>query len=133
MDLSKNKWCKKAGCNNLRDKNGYCKAHQYMYVELARERDTRKQHTAHAEGAYDKDWSRVRNAYIGEHPLCEDCLTRGKTTPAREVHHITPIEFGGDRLNWDNLVSLCSACHHQRHKEILAEKKIFQQIKKENI
>jgi len=128
MYLKKNRWCRKAGCNNFQVKNGYCKEHQYMYVELAKNKDTRKEHTAHAQGEYDWQWTQCRNLYIAEHPLCEDCLTRGKTTVAREVHHITPLEFGGDKTNWDNLVSLCSKCHHIRHKHLLVDKKIMQQI-----
>lgn len=132
MVLSKNRWCKKAGCNNFQTQNGYCKEHQYMYVEVAKQKDARKEHTAHCQEAYDSDWTKVRNAFINENPLCEDCLARGGTTPAREVHHIKPIEFGGERLEWSNLVSLCSKCHHMRHKQLLVDRKIYQQIKKEN-
>lgn len=52
--------------------------------------------------------------------LCQDCLKRGRYTPAEEVHHIrelTPdnINDPSITLNPDNLVSLCRECHKQRH------------------
>lgn len=56
-----------------------------------------------------------RDAY-----LCQDCLAKGKYTPAEEVHHIielTPenIQSPSVALNPDNLVSLCRECHRARH------------------
>ncbi len=129
MYIEKRRWCKKAGCNKFQTKNGYCDEHQFMYVEYEKKKDTRKQHTAHVQGAYDWQWTKCRNSYISKHPLCEDCLTRGKTTPAREVHHITPLEFGGNKYNYDNLVALCSMCHHIRHKKLFVDKQLNQQVK----
>jgi 5-methylcytosine-specific restriction endonuclease McrA len=35
----------------------------------------------------------------------------------RSVHHITPIEIGGDN-NADNLVVLCRYCHAERHRHL---------------
>jgi hypothetical protein len=31
------------------------------------------------------------------------------------VHHILPIESGGEVLAWDNLESLCESCHDAKH------------------
>ena len=121
---TKKLWCRSAGCNKFQVNGGYCQDHQYKIVE----KDTRKSHAAHCPDAYDYAWGQVRNTYIGEHPLCEDCLLSGKTTPAREVHHIVPLEFGGARLEFSNLVALCSKCHHKRHKDLFAEKFLNQQI-----
>lgn len=45
-------------------------------------------------------------------PLCEQCLSDGKVTPATEVHHIVGVdESEALRLNWDNLMSVCDECH----------------------
>lgn len=119
---SKKLWCRSVGCRNFQTKNGYCDQHQYKVV------DYRTQHTATRPEAYDHEWNKVRLAYIAEHPLCEDCNARGKTTPAREVHHIIPLADGGDRTDWNNLVALCSYCHHQRHRDLLATQKLTNQI-----
>ena len=44
------------------------------------------------------------------HYLCEDCLARGIYKPAKEVHHILPLEKGGTH-NESNLMALCKSCH----------------------
>lgn len=49
---------------------------------------------------------------------CEARLP-GCTRLAVEVHHIKPIQTDEGwelRLDWDNLESLCTACHNARHK-----------------
>lgn len=56
-------------------------------------------------------WSRLRNQYIRKHPICELCQQRA----AEVVHHKTRLREGGDRLNPDNLQSLCKLCHNQHH------------------
>jgi 5-methylcytosine-specific restriction protein A len=65
-------------------------------------------------------WRPLRDAYLAEHPLCEDCLAEGRTTPAVEVHHVTSFVGAGDMTgayayNWHNLVALCRECHRKRH------------------
>lgn len=52
--------------------------------------------------------------------LCEDCLKKGLTVPAEEVHHITfitPQNINDPKitLNHENLVALCRECHRKRH------------------
>lgn len=64
---------------------------------------------------HSKEWTAVRNAYIQQHPICEDCLTRDQYTTATEVHHIKPLSDGGDPYDTHNLRSLCHACHMQTH------------------
>lgn len=56
--------------------------------------------------------------------ICQDCLrakSRGEMTRPRTatvVHHIQPVELRPDlRLDLENLVSLCDACHNKRHPE----------------
>lgn len=45
-------------------------------------------------------------------PLCECCLEDGKVTPASEVHHVVGVDESESlRMQWDNLMSVCSECH----------------------
>lgn len=60
-------------------------------------------------------WRKCRAAYMARHPLCEDCASRGLTVRAREIHHRTPIDQGGEPLDPHNLQALCHQCHMQIH------------------
>lgn len=71
----------------------------------------------------DKAYRKLRNKYIGAHPLCEECLKEGRVSQATEVHHIRRIEGAGDAaamkrrlMDWDNLRSLCYDCHREAHR-----------------
>ena len=65
-------------------------------------------------------WRKMRDTYMHEHPICEDCLKKGKVTPATDIHHIRS-PFRGGEINWtllldyNNLMSLCKECHGLRH------------------
>lgn len=70
-------------------------------------------------------WQRVRAEVLARRPLCADCGERGVVRPAREVHHIIPLESVTDAvrmasLAYDplNLVGLCRECHRRRHAEL---------------
>ena len=70
-------------------------------------------------------WHDLRNSYIREHPLCEECLSNGIIKPAEEVHHLIPFSQGANAeerwnlfLDADNLQSLCHTCHKEKHKKI---------------
>ena len=67
-------------------------------------------------------WRTTRLEYKTKHPICERCLHEGRVTPMTDVHHM--CRFGQGRTaseRWqlltdmDNLVSLCSKCHHEVH------------------
>lgn len=61
---------------------------------------------------YDRNWEKVRAAYVAIHPLCEWCERNGLTVIVAEVDHIIPIKDRPDlRLDMDNLQSLCKSCH----------------------
>lgn len=60
---------------------------------------------------YDWTWAKARAAYLREHPLCEQCLRVRLTVVAAMVDHIVPMSDGGDKLDDDNLQSLCWSCH----------------------
>lgn len=52
---------------------------------------------------------------LRENPLCEECERINLLTSAVMVHHIIPIEDGGEPLDWENLMSLCDPCHCKKH------------------
>ena len=67
-----------------------------------------------------KKWRKMRDTYMHEHPICADCLAKGKITPAEDIHHIVSPFRGGEvnynlLLDYNNLVSLCKECHAARH------------------
>jgi 5-methylcytosine-specific restriction protein A len=55
---------------------------------------------------YDETWKRARTLQLNAHPLCAIC-----NQLAAEVDHIVPFNDGGERLDSDNLQSLCCRCH----------------------
>jgi 5-methylcytosine-specific restriction protein A len=61
---------------------------------------------------YDAAWRRLRLSFIKEHPLCQVCESRGRTTPATCVDHRVPITVDPSRrLDATNLRSCCTDCH----------------------
>jgi 5-methylcytosine-specific restriction endonuclease McrA len=56
----------------------------------------------------------VRKLYLEQHPLCVECQRVGKITPATVVDHITPINTGGARFDFNNLQGLCAHCHNKK-------------------
>lgn len=73
-------------------------------------------------------WQQLRRRKFLANPVCEMCAAEGRATPTEEVHHIKPVESGKDEAemrrlaySFDNLQSLCKACHaavHSRAKPI---------------
>ena len=89
-----------------------------------KETNQRNENTASREmrrKAYNNpEWRKLRDIYIKEHPLCEDCLDKGKVVPAEDVHHIrSPFQNGECNkallLDYNNLMALCKQCHNKRH------------------
>lgn len=69
-----------------------------------------------------KVWHQLRQTKLYEQPLCEECLMRGKITPATAVHHKIPFSTGLNEqqmwelfLDYDNLESICVTCHNRIH------------------
>ena len=84
--------------------------------EHARAEDTRYrtyQRDPKINRRYDHRWRKIRAAYVEAHPLCEDCLARGRYTPVAEVHHVIPLDHGGTH-DESNLRSLCKPCHSRQ-------------------
>lgn len=70
-------------------------------------------------------WRKLRQSYLMEHPVCEDCLKENKVVLAEEIHHIKPILTGKTELEMmtlafdsNNLTALCKKCHQLRHKKL---------------
>ena len=101
--------CSYPGCPNLCD-GQYCEEHRKearrKYDKYERRPDVHKK--------YGRAWSRIRNRYAAEHPLCEMCLKEGRVTVMDEVHHILPVSKGGTH-DKSNLMSLCHSCHNKIH------------------
>lgn len=70
-------------------------------------------------------WMKLRRDVLNANPLCERCKKEGYITPANEVHHHRPVEYGlnfaeKERLMFDplNLRALCHDCHVKEHIEM---------------
>lgn len=55
-------------------------------------------------------WAGIRARQLRHHPLCAECLRRGRVAEATEVDHVVRLEDGGTD-HPDNLQSLCHDCH----------------------
>ena len=95
-----------------------------LQKKTKKETNQRNENTASREirrKAYNNtEWRKLRDTYIKEHPLCEDCLDKGKVVPAEDVHHIrSPFQNGECNkallLDYNNLLALCKQCHNKRH------------------
>nr|WP_319946918.1 HNH endonuclease signature motif containing protein [Paenibacillus caseinilyticus] len=62
-------------------------------------------------------WLSTRQAaLIWDNHSCQYCLQEQRLTPAVMVHHIKEVRKAWAlRLQLDNLVSLCDACHNRIH------------------
>ena len=72
----------------------------------------------------------MRIQKLRANPLCEVCEREGIVTSAHAVHHRHPIEESTSKAEmrkwafmWENLVSVCDACHAKIHKEKLSHTK----------
>lgn len=112
MPRKPKKPCKFPGCPRLTD-GAYCSEHtrkmNAQYEKYNRCPETAKR--------YGTAWRIIRRRYIGQHPLCEECLKRGLAVPAEHVHHIVPLADGGTN-DESNLMSLCKSCHSRIHLEL---------------
>jgi len=112
--------CKRPGCPAItRDKSGYCDEHQEYQKEQKKQKhrsyDQARGKTA-ARG-YDGQWRKVARIKLSKDPLCEPCLSQGRTVAAALPHHIKSVEEHPElRLVMDNLLSVCRSCHEKIHK-----------------
>lgn len=66
------------------------------------------------------EWQNLRNRkFLDADGMCELCYKNGIKKCGKEVHHIIPIEEDWNkRLDYDNLILLCSDCHNAQHERI---------------
>lgn len=96
--------CTQPGCKATQKEPGKCPKHKEARLNLRRGKVGRR--------IYDlQRWKITRKLQLAIEPLCRRCAERGEYTAAGEVDHIKPIEEGGDPWKWENLQSLCHACH----------------------
>lgn len=73
----------------------------------------------------DTRWKKLRILYLQQHPLCEECLSRGVVNAGSQanplqVHH-KKSPFYKNEVNWqlfldeNNLETICSECHGKIH------------------
>ena len=97
--------CRRPGCPALtRDPSGYCGRCIEYGEARRRERMARKKTTPFY---LQSRWRKLRDWYIGQHPLCEMC-GRAKAT---EVDHKRELRDGGAAMSTSNLQALCHRCH----------------------
>lgn len=79
-------------------------------------------------------WRKMRDTYLHEHPICEECLKKGKITPAEDIHHKKSPFKGGEinyglLLDYDNLMAVCKKCHQLIHNQkALSAEEIIRQL-----
>lgn len=57
----------------------------------------------------------LREMYLGEHPLCVICRSKGFVVSATVVDHIEPHRGDWNLFSdWDNLQALCDRCHGRK-------------------
>lgn len=109
MPRKPKKPCAWPGCPEL-TYGKYCEVHAKQaakdYETYKRDPNTRKR--------YGRTWQKIRARYLTLHPLCEECLTEGRSTLATEVHHKIPLGEGGTN-DEKNLEAVCKACHSRIH------------------
>ena len=103
--------CYYPGCPRLTDSQ-YCEEHRKKmnreYEKHGRDPETKKR--------YGRAWEKIRKLYVQTHPFCEECYKSGVLVPLEHVHHTKPLSEGGTN-DFDNLESLCLACHSRLHGE----------------
>jgi len=107
MPYKPRKPCKAPRCAGLTHAR-YCDKHQDLEKKELLERDARRERSV--DRGYDWTWAKARVMFLNRNPLCFDC-----SRPATLVHHVKPIADGGERLDFENMVSLCVHCHGKRH------------------
>ena len=105
MPRKPKKPCAFPGCPKLTD-GRYCEEH----TKVMNDRYNKYERPYDSSARYGSAWRKIRNRYIKMHPYCEECLKNRKLTKAEEVHHIIPLNHGGNHAE-NNLMALCKPCH----------------------
>lgn len=103
MPYSAHKECNKPGCPAYQVKDGFCADHQPD--PAARWRDHLSDAFYHTAA-----WQKFR-AIILRRGVCERCGIKIATV----AHHKIPIDEGGAKLAFDNMLAVCRDCHERIH------------------
>lgn len=86
----------------------YCPEHKKL---MNAQYDARLRDRGASEFYHSREWRKLRQSFLTEHPFCEECRRNGRLTKATVVDHIIPIKQGGPALDENNLQALCASCH----------------------
>lgn len=94
-----------------------------IYKPKKQQSKTGNQYDSERRKIYDSArWKRLRAWKFTCSPLCEVCLQKDIVTPAEDIHHIVSFMSTDDPMkrkflayDYDNLQSLCKACHQGIH------------------
>jgi 5-methylcytosine-specific restriction protein A len=104
--------CLSPGCPDVAVIRGRCRAHaRTWYGTREQRRGTRQQR------GYGAEWERQRaRALRRDGWRCVLCQARGYVALATQVDHIRPLAEGGTHA-LENLRSVCTTCHLERHRQ----------------
>ena len=97
--------CNQPRCSKL-TQGGYCDEHETEHQDFSTLQESEENQFYST-----TRWRKVRKRYISRHPVCQ---VKNCDTPTQVVDHIKPIEFGGEKLDRENLQSLCRAHHAKK-------------------
>jgi len=63
---------------------------------------------------HSKEWYELRQWFIRQNPLCKWCEEEGRAEEGKIVDHIKEIIDGGERLDQNNLMTMCQKHHNQK-------------------
>src|SRR3990170_3736360 len=104
------KACAIPGCPELVRDGRYCAGHARVVGE-----EYERGRGSSAEREYGSRWRRLRAIYLRANPVCVDPfgVHGAEVVAATEVDHRVPKSRGGTDA-WENLQSLCKACHSRK-------------------
>lgn len=115
-----NRICRVATCRNLCPTTEiYCEEHRgtnnKQYNKHVRYNND---NSKYSQFYHTSQWRNLRRHKLLLDPLCEVCMEQGRMTKAQVVDHQIELRdpIGGweNRLNLDNLKSMCHACHNAK-------------------
>ena len=108
--------CSASGCGGL-TRERFCPKHQELDKKKAREYDKERDQTEERQWIHSTRWRKASKAFLDEHPLCAECLRKGRDEAAYLVDHIEPHRGSYEKFwsegNWQ---SMCTPCHEGKHK-----------------
>ena len=100
--------CGHPGCPELIEiGEKYCDKHKALHADEFRPSAGKR--------GYDSRWNRFRKDYLNAHPLCVECMKKGRYVKATDVDHIKAVrDYPELKYELSNLQALCHSCHSQK-------------------